>query len=281
METVAPRPHLYVLALAVGMLGVVAALLFARLGLAVVLAALVVPAIGVVYACEARVHARVPIAALALAAMAGSLSGAVLTLLARQYVEQFGVAQMTAMAEGRPSLSLVLLLGITAPLLGDLLALVGPLPLRRWPGVRHEVVDGVILGVVSGVGFAAMSTLVNYWPLIRDGYTPTGVDGVLDWTATLVGLSVLRPLVHGATSGLIAAGVWAAMLGRGQVAVPVAVGFGGSMMYSLADFLFLSRGSFMVLAVHGVLLAVLLVTLRFTIREGASSGADRAPATQP
>ena len=119
------------------------------------------------------------------------------------------------MAQGRPPLSLMLLLGITLPLLGELAKLAGPLFLRRWPRFRDEVMDGVVFGVASGVGFAAASTLVNYWPIIRDGYAPTGAAGIADWTATLAGLAIVRPLVHGATSGLIGAGLWAATLRRG------------------------------------------------------------------
>ena len=68
----------------------------------------------------------------------------------------------------------MLLLGVTLPLLGELAKLAGPLLLRCWPRFRDETMDGVILGVASGVGFAAVSTLVNYWPIIRDGYAATG-----------------------------------------------------------------------------------------------------------
>jgi len=89
--------------------------------------------------------------------------------LARAYLGKLALPQLAATAQGSPPISLVLLLGITLPLIGELCKLTGPLLLRRWPRFRNEVMDGAVFGVASGVGFAAASTLVNYWPIIRGG----------------------------------------------------------------------------------------------------------------
>jgi RsiW-degrading membrane proteinase PrsW (M82 family) len=261
------RLHLYRWALVAGMLGVVATLLVGNAGMATILAALVVPLIYVAYIHHADVHEGEPVIVLASTVLIGGLAGAGLALLTRQYLGQLALAQIAAMAQGRPPLSLLLFLGITLPLLGELLKLVGPLLLRRWPHFRNEVMDGAVFGVASGVGFAAASTLVNYWPIIRGGYAPTGAAGISDWTATLVGLAILRPLIHGTTSGLIGAGIWAATLRRGNVIVPVVVGLAGAVVYSLGELLLLSRGTPAVLALHGLVLALLLTTLRRTIHE--------------
>ena len=51
------------------------------------------------------------------------------------------------------------------------------------------------------------------------------------------GLAVRRPLVHGTTAGLIGAGIWAASLRRGAVTLPVLVGLGGAVVYSLGEIL--------------------------------------------
>ena len=277
----ARRLPLYLLALAAGVAAVQATLLLANAGLAIVLAALVVPVVGGAYVLQARGSLGVPIAAVAVSTAIGCAGGTGLALFARLYIEQRGAAQMAAMAEGRYPLSLILLLGVTLPLFGDLLKLAGPLLLRRWPGVRDVVRDGVILGIASGIGFTATSTVINAWPIIEAGYSPTGLLGTLDWMATLIGLSVLRPLVNAATSGLIAAGVWAAMLRRGPVTVPVAVGFGGSIVYSLCDFLFLSRGSLIVLTLHAVMVAALLVTLRRMTQEAGRLDRGETPTPNP
>jgi RsiW-degrading membrane proteinase PrsW (M82 family) len=261
------RLHLYRWALVAGVLGVVATLLVANAGLATVLAALIVPVIYVAYIHHADVHEGEPVAVLALTVLFGGIVGAGLALLSRQYLGQLALGQIAAMAQGRPPLSLVLFLGITLPLLAELLKLAGPLLLRRWPRFRNEVMDGAVFGIASGVGFAAASTLVNYWPIIRGGYAPTGAAGLSDWTATLVGLAILRPLIHGTTSGLIGAGIWAATLRRGNVTLPVLAGFGGAVVYSLGELLLLSRGTLAVLALHGLVLGLLLTTLRRTIHE--------------
>ncbi len=254
-------------ALVAGVLGVVATLLVANAGLATIVAALVVPLVYVAYIHHAEVHEGEPVVVLASTVLVGGVAGAGLALLSRQYLGQLALAQIVAMAQGRPPLSLVLFLGISLPLLGELLKLVGPLLLRRWPHFRNEVMDGAVFGVASGVGFAAVSTLVNYWPVIRGGYAPTGAAGISDWTATLVGLAILRPLVHGTTSGLIGAGIWAAALRRGSVTLPVVVGLGGAVAYSLGELLLLRWGTLAVLALHGLVLVVLLTTLRRTIQE--------------
>jgi RsiW-degrading membrane proteinase PrsW (M82 family) len=266
------RPRLYRWMLPAGALGVIVTLLVGNVGLATVLAALVVPIVSVAFIYHST---REPAPALVAMALSGGLAGAGLALLTRLYLEQLPLAQRLAMAQGGPPLSVTLLLGVTLPLLGELAKMAGPLLLRRWPRFRDEVMDGAVLGMVSGVGFAAASTLVNYWPIIRDGYAPMGASGTSEWAATLVGLAIVRPLVHGATGGLIAAGIWAATRRRGSVTVPVVVGLGGSVAYSLGEQLVLRWGTPAVLALHVLVLAVLLVTLRRTIARGPG---DRAPA---
>jgi RsiW-degrading membrane proteinase PrsW (M82 family) len=195
----------------------------------------------------------------------GALAGAALALLTRQYVEQLALVQVAAMSQGRPPLSLVLLLGITLPLVGELLKLTGPLLLSRWSQARNDAEDAIALGGASGVGFAVASTLVNYWPIIRDGYTPTGTASIATWAATLIGLAVLRPLVHASTTGLVVAGIWSTSSGRGSATAPVPVGLGGAVVYSVGELLLLRSGTLAVLVLHGLVLALLLVMLRRTV----------------
>ena len=170
-----------------------------------------------------------------------------------------------AIAQGRTPLSVVLLLGVTVPLIAELLKLAGPLLVRRLPRVRDEVMTGAVFGFASGIGYAAASTLVNYWPVIRDGYSPTGMTGIVDWSATLFGLTLLKPMIHGTTSALLGAGIWAATLRRGSVTVPVLAGLSGSVVYALGELLLSSRGPFAVLVLHGLLLTTLLILTRRTV----------------
>jgi RsiW-degrading membrane proteinase PrsW (M82 family) len=263
---------LYRWALAVGVLGVVATMVIGNAGLATILAALVVPIVCLATIGRARGRHGWPMVAVIVVAGIGGLAGAGLALLSRQYVEQLALVQVAAMSQGRPPLSLVLFLGVTLPLVGELLKLPGPLVARRWVRFRDEVRDEAGLGVASGVGFAAASTLVNYWPIIRDGYTPVGTASLLEWTMTLVGLAVLRPLVHGTTTGLVMAGIWAVPYGRGGVIAPVLAGLGGSVIYSLGELLLLRWGTLVVLVLHGLVLALLLVMLRHMVRGAVGGG---------
>jgi RsiW-degrading membrane proteinase PrsW (M82 family) len=261
------RLHLYRWGMLVGVLLVVATLFLANAGVAVVLAALVVPILYVAYIHHADVHEGEPLVVLGSTVLSGALLGVALAALTRSYMSRFALTQIVATAQGSPPASLILLLGVSVPLVGELVKLAGPLFLRRWPQFRNEVMDGAVFGVAAGVGFAAGSTLVNYWPIIRGGYAPTAGPGLADWTATLVGLAIIRPLVQGTTSALIGAGIWAASLRRGDTVLPIALGFGGAIVYSLGELLLLSRGTLVVLALHGLVLVVLLLALRRTMHQ--------------
>jgi len=52
-----------------------------------------------------------------------------------------------------------------------------------------------------------------------------------------------------------------------MVTLPVLVGLGGAVVYSLGELLLLNRGTLAVLALHALVLALLLTTLRRTIHE--------------
>jgi RsiW-degrading membrane proteinase PrsW (M82 family) len=253
--------------LAAGMLGVVAALLVANAGVATVLAALVVPAVFFAHVRRATVSGGAPTSVLALMMLGGAIAGAGLSALSRLYVEQLSLAQVAAITQGRPPTSVLLLLGVTVPLVAELLKLAGPvLLLRRRSRFRNEVMVGAVLGMAAGVGYAAASTLLHYWPIVRDGYAPTGATGMVEWTATLLGLTILKPLMHGATSGLIVAGIYASTLRRGGVMVPMLAGICGAVAYSLGELLLSRYGTLAVLTLHGLLVAILLTLLRRAVR---------------
>jgi RsiW-degrading membrane proteinase PrsW (M82 family) len=261
------RMHLYRWGMLLGVVLVVAALFLANAGLATVLAALIVPILYVAYIYHADVHEGEPLVVIGSTVLCGALLGVVMAALTRYYLGHFALTQIIATAQGFPRLSFVLFVGVTVPLISEFVKLAGPLFLRRWPQFRNEVMDGAVFGVAAGVGFAAGSTLVNYWPIIKGGYAPNAGAGLADWTATLIGLAIIRPLVQGTTSALIGAGIWAAALRRGDVILPVVVGFAGALLYSLGELLLLNRGTLTVLSLHLVILAVLLLMLRRTIHQ--------------
>ena len=62
-------------------------------------------------------------------------------------------------------------------------------------------------------------------------------------------------------------GAWAAFLRRGPVVLPVVLGLTGAALYSLGELFLLHRGTLIVLAFHGGLLACLLTLLRRVMHE--------------
>jgi RsiW-degrading membrane proteinase PrsW (M82 family) len=252
--------------LAAGLLAVLVALLVANAAIATILAALVVPVVLLVYVRRAGAYGGAPVSDVALIMLGGAVVGGGLAALTRLYVGQLPLAQVAAIAQGRPPASVMLLLGVTVPLVAEVLKLAGPLLLRRRPGFCNDVFGGAVLGAASGVGYAAASTLVNYWPIVRDGHAPMSWAGIVEWTATLLGLTILKPLMHGATSGLIVTGIYAATVRRGGVMVPMLAGMCGAVAYSLGELLLSRYGTLAVLTLHGLLVAIVLTLLRRAIR---------------
>ncbi|MEZ4624275.1 MAG: hypothetical protein R2843_05660 [Thermomicrobiales bacterium] len=130
--------------------------------------------------------------------------------------------------------------------------------------------DRVTLGAATGSGYAAC-TVVHFWPAIVHGQNPGG--DVSDWTATLVGMMVLRPLIYGALSAVLCASIWqyaidqrASSLTRGVVA-----GVGGIVVFSVVDLLIQPAGA----AAERTRLAVVVVVALWFVTRSAIRGALR------
>jgi hypothetical protein len=69
--------------------------------------------------------------------------------------------------------------------------------------------DGMILAGASAAGFSIGSSIVFWWPMIADPGPQTNVS---DWTLTIIGTGLLRPVVITICGAMIGAGVWRYML---------------------------------------------------------------------
>jgi RsiW-degrading membrane proteinase PrsW (M82 family) len=168
--------------------------------LAIILAALLLPALYLLYFYEAQLYEDEPLSVLGgtflLSAVLGlGMSLAFYRIILSQYRVGF-----------RPSASYVLLVGVALPLLGQALMLVGPLILYVTRPRFNEVLDGLAFGVASGLGFSATQSIAYAWQLIVGPFVQHGSS--TSWALLTIRIALLVPLVNAATTGLICAALW-------------------------------------------------------------------------
>ena len=85
--------------------------------------------------------------------------------------------------------------------------IVMPLPalLLRTRPQFNETIDGLVFGVTAGLGFGIAEGIVNYSNVIANQGVQTASAS---WIYPMMSLAVLVPLVHGSSSGAIAATLW-------------------------------------------------------------------------
>lgn len=173
--------------------GVAAVVILAATGLiaaAVVVAALVVPTLYLTYLRQLETFAREPLTVLLGVVGFGAAVGVAVTL---------GAGAIGSGVSGGGVLALGLGVAVVAEVLkpaGGLLVL-----RRRYP----YTLDGLVLGVAAGAGYATAQTLVNLAGVIRG--SSFHVDPS-NWVFTLFSAALLIPLLQGSCSGLVSASLW-------------------------------------------------------------------------
>ncbi|HEY7780917.1 MAG TPA: PrsW family glutamic-type intramembrane protease [Ktedonobacterales bacterium] len=168
---------------------------------AYVVAALLIPALYLLYFYDAEIYEDEPLPVLGATFAAGAVLGAGMSLyfaplILRLYRPAF-----------QPRSEYVLLTGVGLPLLALLLMVLGPLALFLFRRRFDEVLDGLAFGVASALGFAAAQSIVYTWLLITGPVIRTG--NPLSWALPTIRISILMPLLDAATAGLICAALWA------------------------------------------------------------------------
>lgn len=110
-----------------------------------------------------------------------------------------------------------------------------PIVLRRKPQFANEVMDGVTLAGASAAGIAIGLAATFWYPMVT-GDGP--LMSVSDWTLTVMGQVLLRPLVITLCGAMIGAGVWRYMItaSTGMTAVlPTAAGVLGLFLLWLSS----------------------------------------------
>lgn len=231
----------------VGLALVVILLLIGNAGLAIAVSGCIVPALFLMYFSDVDFNARGSKLALVATVAGGVLAGILIAIVNTWLVEQLWIKHATvnvgaagfggrfAEDAGFPPLSILALSGIVIPLVAEALQVVVPYELRRWTSVRNDVMGGITLGAAAGAGFAAAGTVAYYWPLIAHGTNPGG--SVAGWTATLIGLVVVRPLLLGTITALLCAGIWRHALTRRSRSLvgPAGAGLLGAVIAAIGD----------------------------------------------
>jgi len=178
------------------------------------------------------------------------------------HVGAAGFGGAAAEREGGAPIVLLLLGGIVMPAVAIALTVAGPVGLRRYPIFRNEVMDGVTLGGAAGGGFATGSTLVFVWPMVAAGRS--GGGSAADWTATLIGLFLTRPLIFAIAAALVCVGLWRVAITQHSpdLVVPAACGVGGVIVFALGDLVAQPQGARVELLWHLVAVVGLIFVAR-------------------
>jgi len=169
---------------------------------AVVLSAVLLPVLYLAYFYDTRVYEDEPLTVLAGTFLIGALLSAALSLATYRLL----VTQRPLGLHTGPSVSYTLLNAVALPLVGLALMLVGPVALYFLRPRFNDILDGLVFGVASGLGFAAAQSVVYSWliivgPLLRGG-------SILDWVLPTLRIALVTPLLDAASAGLICAALW-------------------------------------------------------------------------
>lgn len=255
----------------IGTLAVLFSLLASEAGLAIILAAAIIPLAIIGTLDRVDVFDREPALILLGIGAAGAGAGVLIGLLNGFLLDEFweetavdriGVVGLAGELSGRsdsPPIAIYALAGIVVPALAVAAMLAAPVASRRWAAFRNEAMDGVTLAAAAGGGFSLGTALVHLWPLIS-GNPIAG--SVADWTVAVLSIALFRPIIVMTVAALVGLAIWQFDLSRDtrDLIVPLAAGLGGAIAYALLGLLAEQSGATIQLiwslAVATLLLAV-------------------------
>jgi hypothetical protein len=254
------------------------ALLASEAGVAILLAAVVVPIALIVSLDRIDVFDREPALITLGIGTIGAAAGILIGLLNGFILDEFwdenavdhiGTVGLAGELVGRlesPPVAIYALAGVVVPGLAVAAMLAAPVAARRWPAFRNEVMDGVTLGAAAAGGFALGTTLVHLWPLISGDR----IEGsVADWTVAVLSIVLFRPLILMTIAALVGLAIWHFDLSRDtrDLVVPLAAGLGGAVGFAMIGLLAEQSGSTVQFLFNLAVAAVLAVAGRFCLRQ--------------
>ena len=198
-------PQTYRWALGLGILIPVVAGALGFLAFAFVAAAVVVPAIYVVYMYDVNQWEDQPIGVVLGAIGAAAALGVGFTFLWHAGILDSNVSSVNFDGNGAGGVrwSSLLVLVLLVPIVGEALKQVGPLVLAGRP-LFDDMIDGLTFGVAAGAAFAAAETIVVNRGLFSSfGQVDSPNAGF--WVSLILSAAVVKPIVYGAATGIAVA----------------------------------------------------------------------------
>lgn len=159
----------------------------------------------------------------------------------------------------------MILVGFLLPLLAEGLKIAGPVYLRQQPRFRNEVMDGLTLGAAAGGGYAAAAAIIYFWPLVNG--SPSLGGSVSGWTSALIALLIVRPLISCAATGLIGAGYWHYSLNPklGNLIIPAGAALIGTLILSLGSLIIADQATVIEMIWNITIAIAMLAACRFIL----------------
>jgi hypothetical protein len=226
---------------------------------ATIAAAVLLPALYLLYLYEVEVYADEPWLLVGATMVVGAVLGYAFTEIA-------GGAASRVILAGDNSGGFTLR-AVAIPILAQALMLVGPMFLFFFRPRYREPLDGVTFGAASALGFTLTAEIATLWPLIVGPLVATG-DPV-DWALRLLRLGLLVSLVNASTTALVTAGLWLRRYDRRRAQRAREVGLPATIIVAFGVQVVLGALTFVLqdLLVHVLLWALATIALMLYVRQ--------------